>query len=276
MVDFAVAGSTPSPEVRPSFPARRGPPRCTASRSGRGSPARWPSPTCRRAGWGCRPPPRRRAGASGCGPALPPFRRRISSSPAPFSTTAAGSNEYSVPTTLQRLPGAQRGGAALTAGFLLLPAAQSQDHGQQQEQGGWRPHGDGILCAAVTRPAALLCLAALAILAGCGGEIEVPEEQTSLHRGRRDLQRALLRLPLAGRRQRLRQQGRRPAGGRRGHERAELQRPQGEQGRRALRDPQRRLLRADHARQHRGRAGTPSWWRTSSPSTPARRAAART
>ncbi len=35
----------------------------------------------------------------------------------------------------------------------------------------------------MTRPAALLCLAALAILAGCGGEIEVPEEQTSLHRG---------------------------------------------------------------------------------------------
>jgi mono/diheme cytochrome c family protein len=35
----------------------------------------------------------------------------------------------------------------------------------------------------VTRPAAFVCLAALAILAGCGGEIEVPEEQTAAHEG---------------------------------------------------------------------------------------------
>jgi mono/diheme cytochrome c family protein len=35
----------------------------------------------------------------------------------------------------------------------------------------------------VTRPAAFLCLAALAILAGCGGEITVPEKQTAAHRG---------------------------------------------------------------------------------------------
>jgi mono/diheme cytochrome c family protein len=35
----------------------------------------------------------------------------------------------------------------------------------------------------VTRPAAFVCLAALAILAGCGGEIEVPEEQSAAHEG---------------------------------------------------------------------------------------------
>jgi len=35
----------------------------------------------------------------------------------------------------------------------------------------------------VTRPAALVCLAALAILAGCGGEIEVPKEETANHEG---------------------------------------------------------------------------------------------
>jgi mono/diheme cytochrome c family protein len=35
----------------------------------------------------------------------------------------------------------------------------------------------------VLRAAALLCIAALSILAGCGGEIEVPKEESSLHRG---------------------------------------------------------------------------------------------
>ena len=35
----------------------------------------------------------------------------------------------------------------------------------------------------MTRPAALVCLAALAILAGCGGEIEVPKEETANHEG---------------------------------------------------------------------------------------------
>jgi len=35
----------------------------------------------------------------------------------------------------------------------------------------------------VTRPAALVCLAVLAILAGCGGEIEVPKEETANHEG---------------------------------------------------------------------------------------------
>ena len=33
------------------------------------------------------------------------------------------------------------------------------------------------------RAAALLCLTALTILAGCGGKIEVPKEDTSLHAG---------------------------------------------------------------------------------------------
>ena len=35
----------------------------------------------------------------------------------------------------------------------------------------------------MTRPAALVCLAALAIVAGCGGEIEVPKEETANHEG---------------------------------------------------------------------------------------------
>ena len=35
----------------------------------------------------------------------------------------------------------------------------------------------------MTRPAALVCLAVLAILAGCGGEIEVPKEETANHEG---------------------------------------------------------------------------------------------
>jgi mono/diheme cytochrome c family protein len=35
----------------------------------------------------------------------------------------------------------------------------------------------------VTRPAALLCAAAVAVLVGCGGEIEVPQEEADLHDG---------------------------------------------------------------------------------------------
>jgi mono/diheme cytochrome c family protein len=35
----------------------------------------------------------------------------------------------------------------------------------------------------VTRPAALICAAAVALLAGCGGEIEVPEQEADLHQG---------------------------------------------------------------------------------------------
>ncbi len=35
----------------------------------------------------------------------------------------------------------------------------------------------------MTRPAALVCLAALAIIAGCGGEIEVPKEETANREG---------------------------------------------------------------------------------------------
>ena len=91
---------------------------------------------------------------------------------------------------------------------------------------------------------------------------------------RRAVPRALQRLPHAqrGRRARLEadQRGRR----RRAHERPELQRPQGEQGRRPVRDPQRRLLRRDHAREHRRRPGRRGRRRVPRRSTPA--AAART
>ena len=59
--------------------------------------------------------------------------------------------------------------------------------------------------------------------------------------------------------ERLRLEAEEPAPGRRAHQRAELQRAQGEPRRRALRDPQRRLLGRDHARERgdgrRGRRG---------------------
>ncbi|MGH2800493.1 MAG: hypothetical protein ACRDM0_23075, partial [Thermoleophilaceae bacterium] len=35
----------------------------------------------------------------------------------------------------------------------------------------------------MTRPAAFLCALAAVIAAGCGGEIEVPEDQTAAHEG---------------------------------------------------------------------------------------------
>jgi mono/diheme cytochrome c family protein len=35
----------------------------------------------------------------------------------------------------------------------------------------------------VVRPVAILCLLGAALVAGCGGEIEVPEDETTAHRG---------------------------------------------------------------------------------------------
>jgi mono/diheme cytochrome c family protein len=35
----------------------------------------------------------------------------------------------------------------------------------------------------VVRPVAILCLLGAAVLAGCGGEIEVPKDETTAHRG---------------------------------------------------------------------------------------------
>ena len=43
--------------------------------------------------------------------------------------------------------------------LFLVTASHGQQDGQQEERKGWRPHGDGILCAAATRPAALVCSA---------------------------------------------------------------------------------------------------------------------
>src|SRR5581483_7281623 len=69
------------------------------------------------------------------------------------------------------------------------------------------------------------------------------------------LQRALQRLSFARGGRRLRLEAARPDQGRRAHRRAELQRAQGDARGRPLRDPQRRLLRRDHAGEHRGRPG---------------------
>ncbi len=46
-----------------------------------------------------------------------------------------------------------------------------------------RRTGERILCAAVGRPIAFVCAAAAALLAGCGGEIEVPEDEQTARRG---------------------------------------------------------------------------------------------
>ena len=43
--------------------------------------------------------------------------------------------------------------------------------------------GERILCAAVTRPIAIACVLAAALLAGCGGEIKVPESDQEARRG---------------------------------------------------------------------------------------------
>src|SRR4051812_9505499 len=82
------------------------------------------------------------------------------------------------------------------------------------------------------------------------------EERFTERPPRRDpVQRALQRLPLARRRRRVRLEARGQREGRRAHRRPQLQRAQGDPRGRALRDPQRRLLGGDHAREHRGGAG---------------------
>jgi mono/diheme cytochrome c family protein len=45
------------------------------------------------------------------------------------------------------------------------------------------PPGQGILCAAVGRSIAILCLLFAALAAGCGGEIEVAEDDQQARRG---------------------------------------------------------------------------------------------
>src|SRR3954452_16543370 len=88
-----------------------------------------------------------------------------------------------------------------------------------------------------------------------------PQDRRFAERGRggsprRDpVQRPLQRLPLARGRRRLRVEDPRPDQVRRAHRRAELQRAQGDTRGRALRDPQRWLLRRDHAGEHRSRTG---------------------
>src|SRR3954452_6152669 len=69
------------------------------------------------------------------------------------------------------------------------------------------------------------------------------------------VQRPLRGLPLAVVGGRVRLEAARQGQGRGAHRRPELQRAQGVARGRAVRDPQRRLLRRDHAREHRGRAG---------------------
>jgi hypothetical protein len=74
------------------------------------------------------------------------------------------------------------GQSATPPGVVLVAAAERQQraHDRQDDE---QAHGDGILCAAVSRGIAYLCVAAAAVLAGCGGKIEVPEEQTAAREG---------------------------------------------------------------------------------------------
>jgi mono/diheme cytochrome c family protein len=53
----------------------------------------------------------------------------------------------------------------------------------RREGEGGAGEGERILCAAVTRPIAIACVLVAAILAGCGGEISVPQSDQTAHRG---------------------------------------------------------------------------------------------
>ena len=61
------------------------------------------------------------------------------------------------------------------AGLLVVAPATPRRQQEHGAGGSEATHRERILCAAVGRPTAILCAAATALLvAGCGGEIEVP------------------------------------------------------------------------------------------------------
>ena len=154
MVDFAVAGATPSPEARRSFRAPRGRPPCRASRSARADRTvadRLP------------------AGRLGCRPLLavaPELQvvgeRAVVLEPDPELAGARQHDRRGVEgVLLGRSPSARLPGPAGRAPRLVLssfPQPTASRTASRRSRGAERPHGDGILCAAVTRPAALVCL----------------------------------------------------------------------------------------------------------------------
>jgi mono/diheme cytochrome c family protein len=78
---------------------------------------------------------------------------------------------------------ARGNGQRATPPPVILAAAAGDQQRAQGRRDGEQAHGDGILCAAVSRRTANLCAVGAAMLAGCGGEIEVPEDQTAARQG---------------------------------------------------------------------------------------------
>jgi mono/diheme cytochrome c family protein len=66
---------------------------------------------------------------------------------------------------------------------LFLRPAASHEQRERREGEGEAGQGERILCPAVTRPSAIAGLLVAAVLAGCGGEIQVPESDQTAHRG---------------------------------------------------------------------------------------------
>ena len=67
--------------------------------------------------------------------------------------------------------------------MLFLGSAAGDEQREGREGEGEAGQGERILCPAVTRPSAIAALLAAGILAGCGGEIKVPESDQTAHRG---------------------------------------------------------------------------------------------
>ena len=104
------------------------------------------------------------------------------SRPAPWTAARAGSNEYSLAVTLS-VPFA----FTVTVRALSEPSSSPPQPPIRMPSAAMRMAGrrtgERILCAAVSRPIAIACAAAAALLAGCGGEIEVPDDEQTAHRG---------------------------------------------------------------------------------------------
>ena len=67
--------------------------------------------------------------------------------------------------------------------MLFLGSAASHEQREGREGEGEAGQGERILCPAVTRPSAIAALLVAAVVAGCGGEIQVPESDQTAHRG---------------------------------------------------------------------------------------------
>jgi mono/diheme cytochrome c family protein len=69
-----------------------------------------------------------------------------------------------------------------SAGLILVSAAGDEQRADSEGEGG-AAQGQGILCAAVTRPIAIACAFVASAFVGCGGDITVPEQDQTAHRG---------------------------------------------------------------------------------------------